>query len=186
MLHAAAIIIVISFAPRPPAPAKPKRPPMTMFVVAPSEDAELPGLKPVDRSRTDWIFDGVGADAAFTIDGVRFAYARVATHATLLFPFLTPGLSLEHFAATPERSPIDAFRYPVDAPSAKPERPAERRPLMLSDGDMQTVVDESWSRRDRWTPFQRIEQYAERYDPDAGRLPALLRAYAEQQGIPLG
>jgi hypothetical protein len=45
------------------------------------------------------------------------------------------------------------------------------------------VIDRSWSRRDRWTPFRRIVTLANTYSPDAGRLPALLHAYHRQNGL---
>jgi hypothetical protein len=42
---------------------------------------------------------------------------------------------------------------------------------------LQTVIDASWSRRDRWDSFQQIVDFVLRFDPQQGDLPTLLRRY---------
>jgi len=48
---------------------------------------------------------------------------------------------------------------------------------------LQTLIDRSWSRRDRWTPFQEILRLADAHDANAGKLPALLHEYEAQNGL---
>jgi hypothetical protein len=55
--------------------------------------------------------------------------------------------------------------------------------LALSDLALQRLIDRTWSRRDRWTPFQRIVELTKAYSPDDGRMPEVLRAYAERDGL---
>ena len=57
-----------------------------------------------------------------------------------------------------------------------------RRPLVLSDGALQSLIDQSWSRRDRWRAFQPIAKLADHYNADIGKLPTVLHAYLEQNG----
>jgi hypothetical protein len=49
--------------------------------------------------------------------------------------------------------------------------------LTLSALEMQTVLDASWSRRQRWNSFQQILDLVHRFDPQQGDLPRLLRRY---------
>ena len=49
--------------------------------------------------------------------------------------------------------------------------------LGLADVEMQRVLDASWSRRQRWDAFQPILDLLQRFDPQQGDLPILLRRY---------
>jgi hypothetical protein len=53
---------------------------------------------------------------------------------------------------------------------------------VLSDSALQSLIDQSWSRRDRWRTFQPIVKLAERYNADIGKLPTVLHAYLDQNG----
>jgi hypothetical protein len=53
-------------------------------------------------------------------------------------------------------------------------------PLVMSGQAMQALVDKTFSRRERWTPFQAIGSLAQRHHPTRGQLPALLRRYSDQ------
>ena len=58
-----------------------------------------------------------------------------------------------------------------------PHLPTPSPALILSPLEMQTVLDASWSRRDRWDSFQQILDLVLRCDPQQGNLPTLLRRY---------
>src|SRR5438445_453138 len=131
----------------------------------------------------DQIRRGEGSSTV-SIPGFTFDIRKIGERATLLFPFLTPGLSLEHFAIAPRREVSDGYRNPFApaspaTPQAGPRRPA----LVMTSAAMQSLVDQSWSRRDRWSPFQRIMALADRYSADTGKLPALLHEYQAQNGL---
>lgn len=57
--------------------------------------------------------------------------------------------------------------------SGRPRRPA-------SDSALQTVVDSAWSRRYRWRTFRPVRELTAKYNADKGRLPLLLRRYADE------
>jgi hypothetical protein len=68
---------------------------------------------------------------------------------------------------------------------AEPADPhARRKPaLRLSRRALQQLLDESWSRRDRWRVFGDIERLAASYDANVGQLPELFQAYVQQNGL---
>ena len=90
--------------------------------------------------------------------------AKIADRAPLLFPFVTPGLSLQRFAIATEQELRETFRDPFAPPPRPPQR-RRRPPLALSDAALQALIDRSWSRRDRWTPFQEISRSPTRTAP---------------------
>jgi len=51
-------------------------------------------------------------------------------------------------------------------------------PLRLSESEIQAVLDASWSRRQRWDSFQPILDLVQRFDPQDGDLPTVLRRYS--------
>jgi hypothetical protein len=55
-----------------------------------------------------------------------------------------------------------------------------KSPLVMSDAAIQALVDKSWSRRERWMPFQRIAALAKVHHPSRGQLARLLRQYSDQ------
>ena len=54
---------------------------------------------------------------------------------------------------------------------------AQSPALTLSALEMQALLDASWSRRQRWESFQHILDLMQRFDPQHGDLPTLLRRY---------
>jgi len=140
----------------------------------------LPGLNPTDPAHDDALRPS-GASSV-TIRGFTFDFTKVGGRATILFPFLSPGLSLNQFAL--QVQPIDDhLRLPPEYAPAGERASGNRPPLELSDRAFQAIIDQSWSRRDRWTSFQTIARLAETHNANAGQLPALLRAYTEQDGL---
>jgi len=53
----------------------------------------------------------------------------------------------------------------------------------LPRSSVQVMVDQSWSRRDRWMAFQPLVQIAAQSDPDRGTLPNLIQAYTDQDWL---
>src|SRR5688572_1165340 len=75
---------------------------ISAFIVAAPEDVRFPGLHPVSSAPEDQLDDFSGLSSSLFIGTFKFDIARIAEHAEVLFPFLTPGVSLEHFALAPE------------------------------------------------------------------------------------
>ena len=156
---------------------------MTVFA-APRDDGSGPGgLNPV--AATD-VLDLVRPLTSDTVALPAFTMnvGKIAERASLLFPFVTPGLSLSRFAIATERELRETFRDPLaPSPDARDTRGRPRPPLALSDAGIQALIDRVWSRRDRWTPFHEIVALAGAHNPDTGKLPALLHAYQRQNGL---
>jgi hypothetical protein len=180
-VHLLAVLLAIWIASpgRPPAAAKASRA-ITVFSVASTEDAAYPGLNPIDRIERDWKFPHDDGSSSLRIEGFRIDVNTIADRARVLFPFLTPGLSLEHFFVTPQLDTRPRLRNPLQ--TAGWERKATP-PLVLTDTALQGMVDRSWARRDRWAAFQPISRLAETSDPNAGRLPDLLQQYRDQNSL---
>lgn len=181
MLH---LLILAGLGGWPSASGRPRATPQTrdriaVFVV-PREDPAMPGLNPRDEKTADASIRRPGrGSSTLSLPGFAFDVAKIADRAPLLFPFLTPGLSLAHFGLAPREE-----RGRLLNPLARASRGHfEGPPLALSDAALQQLIDTAWSRRDRWKPFQRIVQLATSHSPDAGRLPAVIQAYLRQDGL---
>jgi hypothetical protein len=158
-------------------------PSITVFTVPRDDDTGPAGLNPIDATEDGAIRLRPGSET-LALPEFTANVAKIAGRAPLLFPFVTPGLSLKRFAIAPEREIRESFHDPFAPPRETPSTDARRRPpLTLSDAALQAVIDRSWSRRDRWTPFQQIVKLANTFSPDAGQLPALLHAYHRQNGL---
>ncbi|HEX7088028.1 MAG TPA: hypothetical protein VF198_16835 [Vicinamibacterales bacterium] len=116
-----------------------------------------------------------------TVDGFTFDFATVISRAGSLFPFLDP-LLLADFV-----EPLRAGREaPLPNPLVRPtDRPPPLPPLRASDADVQALVDQAWSRRDRWRAFRHIAALSGRHDPHEGRLVDVLRGYGDQNLLQL-
>jgi hypothetical protein len=147
-----------------------------------TEPPSLPGLNPIDQSQDDLLSRVPGESANLSLPGFNFDFSKVAERAPLLFPFLTPGLSLERFGFA-ERKNEHLRMPPAFASAAHQGSDAVKPRLERSPEALQALVDKSWSRRDRWSVFQPIETLANTYHPNDGKLPDLLRAYTEQNGL---
>src|SRR5437867_6343180 len=72
------------------------------FIVVPAEDSAFPGLNPVDAPEA-WTPRRGKGPSAVSIGTFTFDIAAIADHIQVLFPFLTPGLSLKQFVAAAPR-----------------------------------------------------------------------------------
>jgi hypothetical protein len=68
---------------------------VTVFVVPPTEPEGLPGLHPSDAAGDEQASVVNGGRTVLSIPHLAFDFQKIAERSTLLFPFLTPGLSLE-------------------------------------------------------------------------------------------
>jgi hypothetical protein len=148
--------------------------------VVPPEDKKYPGLNPVDPAAQEKIAPLAAEDRLISLDGFTFDAGKIADHALVLFPFVSPGLALEHFGVQPNGA--TAFRRPRLGAKEGGDRAAVH-PLALSDAALQQLVDKAWSRRERWTAFAPIRELAWRSDPNEGKLPALLQRYTDQNAL---
>ncbi len=173
---AAAMLVVVEVTQL--VPASPSGP----TVVRVDEPPLHPGLNKHDPDADDERLRPRG-EPSVTIGGFTFDFHKIAEQASLLFPFIDPGLALDHFGviARPEtaRLEVPAEFLAVDSSVRDRRKP----PLALSSAALQTAVDAAWARHSRWSAFQPIAGMTDRYDPTTGQLPALLRGYIEQNGL---
>jgi hypothetical protein len=137
-------------------------------------------LDPIDTSQDDVEIQRPES-SSLALPGFTYDFSKVTTRATLLFPFLTPGLSLDRFLVTQRHRGMEALR---DRFASSADRGgSDKPPLVLSDAALQSLIDRCWSRRDRWGAFQHLVKLAERYNPDVGGLPAALQRYVQHDGL---
>jgi hypothetical protein len=185
ILHALAAAGILRLAALPQAPIPARRIPdgTLVFVVSPADRSTPPGLKPVDTSESESVIRRNDEPSGFTMPGFAFDFAKVADRATLLFPFVTPGLSLEQFGLDRPHDAAQTLSNPFARAPDAVTRAHAQPPLVLDDAELQSLVDKCWSRRDRWSAIQPLVALADAYDPDAGSLPAVFRAYLDQDGL---
>jgi hypothetical protein len=156
---------------------------MSVFAAGPPADpAALPGLNPEAASDDAMKIRRDSNPRELSIAGFTFDVGKISRSATMLFPFLTPGLRLESFGLAARRT-ISADQWRSAAQAGRAGEHGDEPPLWLSNTALQTLIDASWSRRDRWTSFQRIAALADRYSATTGQLAAVLHAYVEQDGL---
>jgi hypothetical protein len=147
--------------------------PMVVFV-PPEVSATRPDTTPEDL--------GIHLDGKATqldLPGFSFDLDKIAKRSTALFPFLSPKLSFERVAPASSRTRAHGLVNPF-----APHRvDVEGSPLALTPAAMQSLLDKSWSRRDRWRIFQPMSRLMNGYNPDEGSLPALVRGYVAQNGL---
>ncbi len=119
--------------------------------------------------------------AALHFRDFSFDANKVVQQAALLFPFLTDTLSLDPDPDSDEAR--KRARHSLHNPFSHARRDDITPPLALSDDAMQSIVDHTWSRRERWTAFQPIAAYTNAYHPDEGRLPTLIERYVTQNAL---
>jgi hypothetical protein len=182
-LHLLLAVLVFGL-PRPSlAPAAaPAEKAIAVFVVPPTEDAMFKGLNPVDRSRGQWTLPpGDGAEA-LRIGELDIDLGRIRSRGLVLFPFLTPGLSLDHFVPPSRDDQRTSLENPYAAARRRQARESQR-PLLIADSQVQSLVDKAWSRSHRWAAFEPISRLAVKHSPDTGQLANLLRAYCDQNSL---
>jgi len=140
----------------------------------PSPPATGPDSSPGDLGiRVD------SASSSVRLPGFSFDFSKVVSRATLLFPFLGRSPSLDRVTAPARRRTRSRLQNPLAQPPVDQHRP----PLVLGNAALQSVIDKSWSRRDRWRLFHTVADLANAHSPNQGRLPALLGAYVAQNGL---
>lgn len=160
-------------------PARQTRP-IEVVVVKP-EPGALPGLKPSPDSARNPRPLAPGASTDVALPHFAFDFRKIADRATLLFPFLTPGLSLERFALVPQRNVHIGLDNPL--PDLPPTGPIVGGPLEMNELDRQHVIDGAWSRRERWQGFQSIVSLANTYSATRGALPSIVQMYVAQNAL---
>jgi hypothetical protein len=140
---------------------------------------EISRLDRPDSVQDEWAVPGAERPpAALDMPGFMFDFAKIGARATSLFPFLALNMLFE--AA---ESSAQATSNRLVNPFSKPPEDTSAPPLVISDAELQSLIDKTWSRRRRWTPFQPIAAMAAAFNPDTGRLPAVIRAYVEQNAL---
>jgi hypothetical protein len=147
-----------------------------VFVVQPVEAPRFPGLQPSDASHER-------PAASSGLQSLRLGQldidlGKIASHADVLFPALTPGLALDSFFPSADRLTFPGV--PTAASGRSSKMPAS--PLVLDDRGVQSVVDQSWARRDRWRAFQVIAELLDTHVP-GGSLPQMLREHRRQNAL---
>ena len=158
----------------------PPSPPIQVFAV-PQEDDRFPGLRPVDQSATRDIHPLADRARTVSIGNFRFDANRLVARAAVLFPFVSPGVSLDHFAIRPGDERVLVYQRP-----GAPTRPDDRRatpPLQMSDRAIQTVIDRTWSRRERWAAFEPLVTLARRHSAQDGAIPLVFQRYTDQNAL---
>jgi hypothetical protein len=177
-LHVLAAATLVWLAQSPAIRTGSKERTLTTVVVAPTEDRGYPGLKPVDRQADVSTVEAGDAALPLQIADFWVDVEKIATHAPVLFrsspPVSRSSTSSRHPVDEPVRSTSDAARHE--------RRPAARRaagaPTLL-----QSIVDQSWSRRDRWSAFERIRKLAGSHSANDGSLPRLLKMYCDENWL---
>lgn len=152
-------------------------------IVAPPEDSRFPGLNPVAPARDDWTISREEQASSLAVGPFDVDISTISERARVLFPFVTPGLSLDHFAIAPSRGVHMTLENPFGAASGRGSTGDAAPPLMMADAALQALVDKTWSRHGRWEAFKPIHQLAVTHSAGAGRLPDLLREYGAQNSL---
>jgi hypothetical protein len=161
--------------------AAPAPPAMPVFV-APQEDARFPGLKPVDPNAASRI-QPLDEDAStVSIGDFTFDASKLVERAAVLFPFVSPGVSLDHFAIHPGDERALIYQRPAAARTTREGGPDDR-PLELSSRAFDALIDKTWSRRERWTAFQPILALAPKYSASAGAMPLVVQRYTDLNAL---
>lgn len=110
------------------------------------------------------------------IEEYAFDTVLIESRRQHLFPFLSLDLSFLESSGTA----FEANRRRLTNPFAPDVLAVERPPLVMSDAEAGRVVDRSWSRRRRWPAFAEIATLLDRFDPNGGHLPGVLRDYVDR------
>lgn len=152
-------------------------PPPVEIVFAPPEDVQYPGLNPLPDQPDVPEFER--EYPSVTVRNATFDVTRIARRADVLFPFLSPGLSLELFALRPQEA-FDRFLHNPLVWSGSTDSLPPKPTLTMDDSEIQALIDRSWERRDRWKAGQPVFDAVDASDLSSGRGPKLLREYVEQ------
>jgi hypothetical protein len=111
--------------------------------------------------------------SGYEISGLPFNMAKIAARKDVLFVFLTGDLGFLDRIAGDLRAEAGRLGNPLDPRDAAP-------PLVMGEALRQQLLDESWSRRDRWLRFKPIAALLNGHDAHVGEAPALVRGYLDQ------
>jgi hypothetical protein len=146
---------------------------------------ERPSAKPLLQSKESKDSGPVKAgikmepgESTLEFPGFTFDVAKLVGRSTALFPFLT-----RTFTFNVEKKRDTRAKPLVNPFATQPSLSTRAMPLVLSEAEVQRIVDEAWARRERWNAFQRIRSLADVHDPDVGQVPALLRGHANQNAL---
>ena len=148
-----------------------------VVLLPPNEDTAFPGLKPRDPHDAAWKPDPISPEEPFPVADLP----RIAAHYQVLFPFVTPGLAIDAFFPTSGSTPHMVFENPYTR-RGKHES-ARGQKLDLTREALQSLVDRSWSRSNRWRAFDPIRELTDAYDPGDERLAQLVGLYREQNAL---
>jgi hypothetical protein len=102
-----------------------------------------------------------------------FDIEKIESHIGRLFPF-TDAISVSGSIQSENgRGQLGVFAMESRLVNPMPA-------LALPESEMQAVLDAAWSRRERWSAFRQIQEMVQRFDPQEGDLPALLRRYVSE------
>jgi hypothetical protein len=185
-LHVAALVAINWLAARAVWPASrhaETQKTVTVAVVPAPDTPSVPGLNPIDRSDDEAMIAAHMESLDLNIPGFTTNIGRIKDRSLMLFPFLTPGLALERFGLQRQRGPTGgAPTWLSRAHAADPPKPAAPA-LAMSDAELQSLIDATWSRRDRWDAFHRILALTTIYSADSGQLPEVLHQYVERNAL---
>jgi len=156
--------------------------PITVIVQVPEEPGASPNdleLVPETPDRRVAI-DDVGSSpqlAEFEID-----FEKIAARRDALFPFLTTDMGFLDRIGEQIRTEASGLANPLDARRTRNEG---SKPLRITDEELQRTIDRAWSRRSRWNAFAEIAGLLRTHDTDTGQVPAVLRAYLDQNLLQL-
>lgn len=126
--------------------------------------------------------------ATIEVDGSRqsaefdFDFGKISARRDALFPFLTTDMGFLDRISGQTASSGSGLINPLEA---RRPTPAGRPPLHLTDVELQRTIDRAWSRRSRWNAFAEIAGLLRTHDADTGQIPAVLRAYLDQNLLQL-
>jgi hypothetical protein len=170
LLHGAIVALLLLRSPSPDTDSSGSAAGGSVEVVAVPEDLVLP--PPPDDDAAD---DRVRQDDELRLDEFRANVAKIRARRHALFPFLTTDVLFLETMKKRMHAGRDRLMSPLGSPADR-----TRPPLAMTVESVQRVVDDAWSRRDRWTKFSEMAALIEAHDPDHGELPALLHTYLDQ------
>jgi hypothetical protein len=182
-LHVTLAIALALIASTPPQQLRRSTAQTIAVVVPPDEapDAQLSDqLLVADAGERDAVFDHTGGPP--NPSSPDFDFDKLRARREALFPFLTTDMNFLERASDRVRGAAMALAIPL---AVRPNKSPKLPPLRLTQSELQQTIDRGWSRRSRWTAFAEISQLLRTHDPDEGHVPAVLRAYLDQNLLQL-